>query len=159
LRPGQHRPTARVLLHWQKSHFLLLKTHFDPEVQLPPRWLIPGGGIDAGESPRDAAARELLEETGLSVDPSDLGQLVYSELGEWLWGDGINSHTYEDQVFELDIESLDLKPESLKLDNSQWTQDEHRDVLEIRWWKLVDLIDTNEPVSPKGLTNWLRAWR
>jgi 8-oxo-dGTP pyrophosphatase MutT (NUDIX family) len=121
--------------------------------------LIPGGGIDAGESPRDAAARELLEETGLSVDPSDLGQLVYSELGEWLWGDGINSHTYEDQVFELDIESLDLKPESLKLDNSQWTQDEHRDVLEIRWWKLVDLIDTNEPVSPKGLTNWLRAWR
>lgn len=32
-----------------------------------PVWVLPGGGIDPGESPEDASVREILEETGLSV--------------------------------------------------------------------------------------------
>lgn len=32
-------------------------------------WCIPGGGIDPGEQPADAAAREVLEETGLLIEP------------------------------------------------------------------------------------------
>ena len=156
--PGGHRPTARVLLHYRREIFLLLRTHFDPEVQLPPRWLIPGGGIDQGETPRATAVRELLEETGLVLSEDQLGEIVYQERGEWLWGDGVNSHTYEDHVFEFDISRLDLSPESLVLDKSSWTQDEHRDVLEIRWWSAPELIATSEPVSPKGLASWLRSW-
>lgn len=33
-------------------------------------WAVPGGGLDAGESPHDGVARELFEETGLSIDPA-----------------------------------------------------------------------------------------
>ncbi|SOD60937.1 ADP-ribose pyrophosphatase YjhB, NUDIX family [Streptomyces zhaozhouensis] len=35
-------------------------------------WELPGGGIDPGESPREAAARELWEETGHRVPPERL---------------------------------------------------------------------------------------
>ena len=33
-----------------------------------PAWQMPQGGIDAGEKPRDAALRELAEETGIAAD-------------------------------------------------------------------------------------------
>lgn len=36
-------------------------------------FVFPGGGVEAGESPRDALVRELREETGLEVD---VGRLV-----------------------------------------------------------------------------------
>jgi 8-oxo-dGTP pyrophosphatase MutT (NUDIX family) len=40
-----------------------------------PRWDIPKGGVEAGESFAEAAVRELREETGLVVAPSDLVDL------------------------------------------------------------------------------------
>ena len=42
------------------------------------RWALPGGHVDPGETPVDAAVRELAEETGVQVDAADL-----RHLGRW----------------------------------------------------------------------------
>ena len=41
-------------------------------------WAFPGGHIDDGESPRETASRELLEETGLRVPPEAFTATTYT---------------------------------------------------------------------------------
>ena len=45
-----------------------------------PAWQMPQGGIDEGESPQDAALRELREETGIAPDMVT----VEARMSEWL---------------------------------------------------------------------------
>jgi 8-oxo-dGTP pyrophosphatase MutT (NUDIX family) len=138
------------LLVDEENRVLLLKTHFDPEVGLPPRWLTPGGGIDHGETTLQAAVRELLEETGLVIDPAILEEPVLETSGRWDWADGLSYHTYKDTIYELRV--LNFDP-----DTSGFTQDEHRDVLEYRWWTIAELMESDEALAPHDLKDWLAS--
>lgn len=148
--PGEHRPTARVVLFNPRGEIFLLLTHFDPEVGLPPRWLTPGGGIEVGETAAQAASRELFEETGLKVAVEDLGEPIWRTEGRWDWTDG-NHHTFSDEFFQVKVEGFEL-------DDSGWTPEEHRDVLEHRWWNLDELRGSQEFVGPPGLVEFLIEW-
>ena len=140
----RHRETARIALQADSGRFLLMFSHWSPESGLEPRWVSPGGGIEPGEDLVVAACRELLEETGLLVQPVDIG-LKIAELSfhqQWASGD------YETGVahfFKLQV------PEEFEIDRSLWTADEHRDILDLRWWNPNQLIASGESVGPPGL--------
>jgi 8-oxo-dGTP pyrophosphatase MutT (NUDIX family) len=60
------RRVAVVLLVDRQGR--LLMQHRDSHARVAPnQWAFPGGAIEAGEEPAEAAHRELLEETGLDV--------------------------------------------------------------------------------------------
>jgi len=45
------------------------------------KWGLPGGKVEPNENPRQAALREMVEETGVSIDPSYLtAQAIYSAI-------------------------------------------------------------------------------
>lgn len=50
----------------------LLMVNIQSPTRLEPFWTPPGGGLEFGESLKNAVKRELLEETGLHVEPLDL---------------------------------------------------------------------------------------
>ncbi|MGJ7877921.1 NUDIX hydrolase [Streptomyces rochei] len=59
---------------------LLLIRRTTPEGSL--LWALPGGSVEAGETARQAAVREALEETGLSVEATaDLGSRIHPDTG------------------------------------------------------------------------------
>lgn len=63
------RSAARVVLLDEDDRVLLVRGH---DAHRPERtwWFTVGGGIDEGEQPSEAAIREVLEETGLLLDPA-----------------------------------------------------------------------------------------
>lgn len=70
----------------EKKVLLLERSHF---VSQAGTWCIPGGKVEPGESPKDAAKRELYEETGITIPtPQQIGALY------------IRLHTY-DYIFYM----------------------------------------------------------
>lgn len=145
-----HRATARVVLVNRAGECLLFHTHYDPRLQLPPRWITPGGAIDPGESVIDAAVRELREETGMVVDAGRLGDPIAEITGAWEWGDGENYHTYDDHFFALAVDQFEI-------DTAGWTDEERTVVIEHRWWSLDELRAADPIVGPPDLLNVLVA--
>ncbi|MGW0227096.1 NUDIX hydrolase [Actinopolymorpha singaporensis] len=76
--PGSRiRSAVRLLVVDPLDRLLLFHAHPGPG---PGHgfWFCPGGGVEAGESALEAAARELREETGLEVDPDRIRGPVWT---------------------------------------------------------------------------------
>ena len=63
---------AAVLIRDEEGRILLVRR--GPQATQPGKWSIPAGFVDYGEDVREAAARELEEETGLAAD---IGEPVF----------------------------------------------------------------------------------
>ncbi len=61
------RESVRVAVLDGRGSLLLLRTR-DPREPGTLRWELPGGGVEPGEDPREAALRELREETGIEAE-------------------------------------------------------------------------------------------
>lgn len=143
-RPWHTRRASRVLVVSagpQESEVLLVQDS-DPGVPGVRWWVTPGGGIDPGESPAEAALREVHEETGHRADPTDLHGPVAHR---------VVRHGYSDRVLEQEEWFFLLPAPRFRVRTDGHTASERRKLGEIRWWRLGDLAGTREWIWPADL--------
>jgi 8-oxo-dGTP diphosphatase len=77
------------------------------------QWEVPGGSLEAGESARDAAIRELTEETGIHVERLSLvARAVFTFAGDVT--------KFEAEIFTLTLDSAPDLIENEELNNFVW---------------------------------------
>ena len=137
------RRAARVLLVDATDRVLLFRG-FDPARPGTRYWFTPGGGLDAGETPAEGAARELAEETGLRVAPGRAGRAGLAR-GHRVpvrrplvpAGAGVLS-CVRVPTWQVDTAGLRRRSSSDSIDAH-------------RWWSLAELDATDERFYPPDL--------
>lgn len=88
---------VKVIIVNNNNEILLLQR--SDKTQRAHGWDFAGGGVDKGEDPRDAAIRESLEETGLSIDNIQMLSTShgYTDGGEYIMI-GYVARTNDDKV-------------------------------------------------------------
>lgn len=139
----KHRSAARLLV--VADDHVLLQHDSDPGIPGARWWITPGGGIDEGETPEQAAVRELYEETGLVLGLDALMGPVATRHVRHGYSDRI---LFQHEVFfRVEVDRFDADPVG-------FTASELERVVGQEWFPLHALPD---PVWPATLGRLL-AW-
>ena len=139
------RLSAKGFLVDEAGRLLLLECK-DP-ARPPVRWWeLPGGGVEPGEDEVDALVREVLEETGLVVSPSDVGPLVWTQESTFLHRG--RRHVARCHGRVVRVASAEAGATSL-------TPDEQDTILGRRWWTLAELAGTADRFFPRNVPSLL----
>ena len=137
----RERVTARLVLLDPERRILLMKGRLPSDPTAPGVWFTVGGGVEAGETLRQAAAREVVEETGF-VD-AVIGDLLFT--GEQIHHDRKGRPVLIRETFML------ARCGGGTPSREGWQALEREFVDDIRWWGLDELAATSEPVYPPDL--------
>ncbi len=141
-RPLFRRRAVRVVVQGTDGRLLLLEDSdllLDP---VPHWWIVPGGGVDQGETDEQTAVRELAEEAGLIVTAEDLvGPLAVRQV----------VHGYSDQVVVQDEVYYLVRVAPFVVDTSGHTPEEQLTLVSHRWWSPAELAAEGPEVWPREL--------
>jgi 8-oxo-dGTP pyrophosphatase MutT (NUDIX family) len=135
------RRAVRVLLIDADERVLLFQ---DSDPNIGARWwIVPGGGIDSGESELDAAVREVAEETGFRLDRGVVtGPLARRYV----------VHGFSDVIIEQHESFYAARTPAFEVSVDGHTELEQQTLQQNRWWTRGDLAETAELVWPVRLT-------
>ncbi len=142
----RERPTARVLLPDARDRILLMKGRFPSDPTGSGAWFTVGGGVEPGETAREAAAREVAEETGFA--DVEFGPLICRR--EAVYPDG------QQRPWRFSESYFSARCVGGEVSRAGWHALERQLIDDIRWWTLDELMATDEPVFPERLTELLR---
>jgi len=128
---GTEIPCVGAVVKDAQGRLLLIKRGHEPGAGL---WSLPGGRIEPGETDAEALVREMLEETGLTVEP---GRLIGSVKRQGRGGDVIDIRDYAATVISGTLRAGD-------------------DAADARW---VNVADLGSLAVTDGLIEALTAWR
>jgi 8-oxo-dGTP pyrophosphatase MutT (NUDIX family) len=137
----RERLTARVVLLDPNGRILLMKGRLPGDLGGPAFWYTVGGGLDEGESVAEAAAREVVEETGLT-------DVVF---GPAVWRDETILPDIEGELRLFRQIYIVAHTGGGPLSRAGWQAYEHQLTDDVRWWTLEELRLTDEMVYPEGL--------
>jgi 8-oxo-dGTP pyrophosphatase MutT (NUDIX family) len=98
-RYGKNLTNARIVLFSSDFKKVLLVQSAYTGV-----WVLPGGGVDKGETPESACIRELLEESGLVVSEKDLWRIgvYFRKRGNFLQ----HVHIFTSSLYQGELKSV-----------------------------------------------------
>ncbi|MFC6088773.1 NUDIX hydrolase [Saccharothrix lopnurensis] len=140
------RVSARVVLLDGADRVLLFEG-FDPSRPDELFWFTTGGGVEPGEELRDAAVRELFEETGVALPADELVGPVWKRHAVFAF-DGLNYASVE-WFF------VGRAPVGSEVDTSRFNEVEQRTIRRHRWWSAGELAGEDAVVYPAQLAEEL----
>lgn len=138
----RERHAARVILLNNQGRVLLMRGHDEHN---PSRswWFTMGGGIDPGETPQQAAIREVSEEAGITLSPQDLLGPILERTALF---DFAQEHIIQHEVFYLAYVADDVA-----ITRDGWTEVERSFVDDLAWMSVPELQNSPCEVFPRGL--------
>jgi 8-oxo-dGTP pyrophosphatase MutT (NUDIX family) len=147
LRFDVERDAVRVVLADAAGRVLLF--HGRPAEEAPAGWWeLPGGGIDAGESYLEAAVREIREETGLVLDPAQVGPPAWRRDSTWR---SRGKRRLQHEVVVL----ARIAADQPAITDGGRTPEEIEDLLSARWWRVSEITSSRERFYPGRLPELL----
>ena len=146
-----HRRGARVLLlasSPEGPRLLMVRGH-DPHDAGRFFWFTPGGGLEAGETMREAAVRELAEETGLVLETHELVGPVWRRTA--LFDFASKPYTQVEELYVGRLEDAERRARTA----AEWTAVELETIDELAWLTQEDLATAEIEVFPVQLRE---AW-
>lgn len=149
--PVVRRSAVRLVVIDDDERVLLFRIREPKHPEQGTVWELPGGGIDPGETYVQAALRELVEETGIVVDPGDVQPPSWHRRVTF-------QHAGARRIQDEAVVAIRLRDRAPTVDAAQQLPDELDTYHGAKWWSVAEVEASHERFFPGRLPSLLRRF-